>query len=146
MLCSQARSQPACFSGRTIPCPAPIGQTHPSQKALKRIIKIFAATQQGGAKEEAEALRISAADLRAKLSSFDSKSFPSKAGQKREEGEKDAPAVALLPLTRDISSEVLVATIYLPACGPGLVNLSRHSLSCRVITFIISNMVKCNWA
>lgn len=75
------------------------------------MIKLLATTHQGGAKEEAEALTISAADLRAKLSSFDSKSFPSKARQKRKEVEKAAllKAAAVIPLARDISSEVSTA-------------------------------------
>ena len=74
------------------------------------MIKILATAQQSGAKEEAEALRISAADLRAKLSSFDSKSFAGKTSQKGRGVEEAAPAdaVAVLPLTRDISSEVSI--------------------------------------
>ncbi len=121
MLCSQARSQPACFSGRTSHClPSSAGQAHLTQTVLRRVIKMLATAQQGGPKEEAEALRISAADLRAKLSSFDSKSFLSKPSSPGKNKGEHAPvqALAVSPMTRDISSKVQRSTRHSASSAP----------------------------
>lgn len=113
MLCSHARSQPACFSGRTLPS-APLSSKPLHGKArlaLKGMLKVLAAAEQSSAHEEAEAeaLRTSAAELRAKLSSFDSRSFNGSQQKEVSPGVETAASAApfsVPPLARNISSRV----------------------------------------
>ena len=113
MLCSHARSQPACFSGRHLPLQGPSGvQARESEASFKRALRLLVTAQEKDAKAEAEALRSTAAALRAKFSSFDRKNFTSTAKKQGSSSENqfktgvEAFAVPFTPLKRDISTEV----------------------------------------
>lgn len=112
MLCSQARSQPACFSGRTLYCAQLSSKSmHSLGLSVKRALTILAAAERGSVQDEAEALRTSAAELRARLANFDSRSFSGQQGKQStsDDGVRTAAVHSLAaPLARQINSKVVL--------------------------------------
>ena len=138
MLCSHARSQPACFSGRTTSSPLLQGRHtcgfHPS---LKSFFTVLAAAQQTPASEAAdtEALRTSAAGLRAKLASFDSKSYIASQRREASEVQELAEAAFSQPLKRDFATKVCTCKNDTPT-APETVPAS--------VLLLVFSMLSCN--